>query len=199
MDILSRHYLCVKFSLRLMHNIHSLIHVEKSILKGHSQQINANKNWFRKNVNILSARCLETMVTYNNQIRFLKFITLYSCTIDLILEELKDIKWIWHQEIRTPYMLLWHFLHYCVWYKPNSLNDKSIYTTLLLECYICAKSRLTYWYPCRKKKCQYFCTGVYNIDPMWLGLKICISVGVKLPPTCASAVSQVFSSYFVAF
>ena len=43
MDILSRHYLCVKFSLRLMHNIHSLIHVEKSIPKGHFQPIKANE------------------------------------------------------------------------------------------------------------------------------------------------------------
>ena len=41
---LSRHYLCVKFSLRLMHDIHSMIHVEKSILKGHFQPIKANKN-----------------------------------------------------------------------------------------------------------------------------------------------------------
>ena len=43
MDFLSHHYLCVKFSLRLMHDIHSLIHVEKSILKGHFQPIKANK------------------------------------------------------------------------------------------------------------------------------------------------------------
>ena len=41
---LSRHYLCVKFSLRLMHDIHSMIHVEKSILKGHFQPIKAYKN-----------------------------------------------------------------------------------------------------------------------------------------------------------
>ena len=40
---------------------------------------------------IFSARYLETMVTYNNQIRFLKFVILYSSTIELILEELKDI------------------------------------------------------------------------------------------------------------
>ena len=44
MDFLSRHYLCVKFSLRLMYNIHSLIQVEKSILKGHFQPIKANKD-----------------------------------------------------------------------------------------------------------------------------------------------------------
>ena len=44
MDILSRHYLCVKLSLRLKHNIHWLIHVEKSILKGHFQPMKANKN-----------------------------------------------------------------------------------------------------------------------------------------------------------
>ena len=44
MDFLSRHYLCVKFSLRLVHNILSLIHVEKSILNGHFQPIKANKN-----------------------------------------------------------------------------------------------------------------------------------------------------------
>ena len=41
---------------------------------------------------IFSTRYLETMVTYNNQKRFLKFVTSYSCTIELILEELKDIK-----------------------------------------------------------------------------------------------------------
>ena len=52
---------------------------------------------------IFSAQYLETMVICNNQIRFLKFVTLYSCTIELILEELKNIRWIWHQEIRTPY------------------------------------------------------------------------------------------------
>ena len=55
-----------------------------------------------------------------------------------------------------------------VWYKPNSLNNKSIYNTLLLEFYICAKPRLTHWYPCPKKKCHYFCAGVYcnkNVCP----------------------------------
>ena len=30
------------------------------------------------------------MVTYNNQIRFLKLVTLYSCAIELILEELEE-------------------------------------------------------------------------------------------------------------
>ena len=49
------------------------------------------------------------------------------------------------------------------WYKPNSLSNKSIYNTLLLEFYICAKPRLTHWYPCPKKKCHYFCTGVYGV------------------------------------
>ena len=44
MDFLSRHHLCVKFSLRMMYNIHSLIHVEKSILNGHFQPIKDNKN-----------------------------------------------------------------------------------------------------------------------------------------------------------
>ena len=44
MDFLSRHYLRVKFSLRLMHYIHSLIHAENSIQKGHFQAIKANKN-----------------------------------------------------------------------------------------------------------------------------------------------------------
>ena len=43
MDFLSRHYFCAKFLLRLMHNIHSLIHVKKSILKGHFLPIKANK------------------------------------------------------------------------------------------------------------------------------------------------------------
>ena len=43
MDCLSRRYLCVKFALRKMHNIYSLIHVEKSILKGNFQPIKANK------------------------------------------------------------------------------------------------------------------------------------------------------------
>ena len=148
MDFLSCYCLCVKFSLRLMHNIHSLINVEKSILKGHFQPTKANKNWFRKNNNIFSARYLQTMVTYNNQIGFLKFVTLHSCTIELILDELKNIRWIWHQEIRTPCII---FTKLLVWYTPNSLNSKSIYNTLLLEFYICAKPRLTHWYPCPKK------------------------------------------------
>ena len=38
-----------------------------------------------------------------------------------------------------------------IWYKPNSLNSKSIYNTLLLEFYICAKPRSTHWHPCPKK------------------------------------------------
>ena len=54
-----------------------------------------------------------------------------------------------------------------VWYKLNSLNNKSMYNTLLLEFYICAKPRLTYWYPCPKKKCHYFCTGVYINFNVW--------------------------------
>ena len=48
-----------------------------------------------------------------------------------------------------------------VWCKPNSLNNKSICNTLLLEFYISAKPRLTHWYQCPKIKCHYFCTGVY--------------------------------------
>ena len=51
---------------------------------------------------------------------------------------------------------------FSVWYKPNSLNNKSKYNTLLLEFYICAKPRLTHWYQCPQKKCHYFCTGVYK-------------------------------------
>ena len=51
MDCLSRHYLCVKFSVRLMHNIHSLVHAEKSILKGHFQPKKATKINSEKNVN----------------------------------------------------------------------------------------------------------------------------------------------------
>ena len=86
MDFLSRPYLCVKLSLRLMHDIHSLINFELSILK-------LIKIYSEKMLIIFFARYLETMITYNNQIRFLKFVTLYSCTIELILEELKYIKW----------------------------------------------------------------------------------------------------------
>ena len=59
-----------------------------------------------------------------------------------------------------------------VWYKPNSLNSKSIYNTLLLEFYICAKLRLTHWYPCPKKWCHYFCTGVYTTANKLVWLKL---------------------------
>ena len=101
------------------------------------------------------------MVTYNNQIRFLKFATLYNCTIELILEELKDIKWIWHnkknQDPIHASLALSSLLS--VWYKPNSLNNKSIYNTLLLEFYISAKPRLTHWYPCPKKSAITFAQG----------------------------------------
>ena len=76
-----------------MHDIHSLINFEKSILKGHFQPIKLIKMYSEKMLIFFSVRYLETMVTYNNQIRFLKFVILYSCTIELILEELKDIKW----------------------------------------------------------------------------------------------------------
>ena len=48
-----------------------------------------------------------------------------------------------------------------VWHKQNSPNNKSIYTTMLLNFYICAKPKLTHWYPGPRKKCHYFCTGVY--------------------------------------
>ena len=53
-----------------------------------------------------------------------------------------------------------------VWYKPNSLNNKSMYNTLLLKVCICAKPRLTNWYSCPKKRCHYFCTGVYTVFVM---------------------------------
>ena len=69
-----------------------------------------------------------------------------------------------------------------IWHKPNSLNNKSIYNTLLLEFYICAKPRLTHWYPCPKKKCHYFCTGVY----MFLRLRymsLCALYWVSAPIT----------------
>ena len=137
MDFLSCYCLCVKFSLRLMHNIHSLIDVEKSIMRGHFQPTKANKIDSEKKIIFFSAWYLETMVTYNNQIGFLKFVILHSCTIELILEKLKNIRWIWHQEIRTPCII---FTKLLVWYTPNSLNSKSIYSTLL-----------THWYPCPKK------------------------------------------------
>ena len=78
MDFLSGHYLCVKFSMCLMHNIHSLIHIQKSIQKVIFKQIIANKINSEKMLIIFSAQYLETMVTYNNQIRLLKFVTLYS-------------------------------------------------------------------------------------------------------------------------
>ena len=141
MDFLNCHCLCVKFSLRLMHNIHSLLHVEKSILKGYFQPIKANKNLFRKNINFFSARYLGTMLTYNNQIRFLKFCTLHSCPIGLILEELKDIKWIWHQEIRIPCMLLWHYLHYYMSDTNQIRSTASQYTTLCYWSFIFVQNR----------------------------------------------------------
>ena len=49
-----------------------------------------------------------------------------------------------------------------VWHKPNSHNNKPIYNTLLLDFNICENPKLTHWYPSPKKKCHYFCTGVYN-------------------------------------
>ena len=110
-----------------------------------------------------SARYRETMVTYNTQLRFLKFVTLYSCTIELILEELKDIKWIWHQEIRTPYMLLWHYLHYWVSDTNQIHSTTSQYTSLCYWSFIFVQTRG--WLidiHVRKKKCHYFCTGVYT-------------------------------------
>ena len=75
-----------------MHNIQSLIHVEKSILKGQIQPIKANKNQFRKNMNIfflldILGQWLLTIIKQD----FLRLVTLYSCTIELIPEELKDI------------------------------------------------------------------------------------------------------------
>ena len=51
-----------------------------------------------------------------------------------------------------------------VWYKPNSLNNKSIYNPLLLEFYICAKPRLTHWYPCPKKSAITFAQGCATHD-----------------------------------
>ena len=52
-----------------------------------------------------------------------------------------------------------------VWYKPNSLNNKSTYNTLLLEFYICAKPRLTHWYPCPKKSAITFAQGCTSPPP----------------------------------
>ena len=141
MDFFSCHYWCVKFSLRLMHDISSLIHVEKSILKGYFQPINANKSWFRKILIFFSARYLRTMLTYNNQIRFPKFVTLHSCPVELILEELKDIRWIWHQEIRTPCMLLWHYLHYYMSDTNQIRSTASQYTTLCYWSFIFVQNR----------------------------------------------------------
>ena len=55
-----------------------------------------------------------------------------------------------------------------VWYKPNSLNNKSIYNTLVLEFYICAKPRLTHWYPCPKKSANTFAQGcMHFVNIAW--------------------------------
>ena len=83
-----------------------------------------------------------------------------------------------------------------VWYKPYSLNNKSIYNTLLLEFYTCAKPRLTHWYPCPKKKCHYFCTGVYHLGtgrPLVKWLKI--SSGGFHPKQLTSHIATVSSRW----
>ena len=81
-----------------------------------------------------------------------------------------------------------------VWYKPNSLNNKSIYNTLLLEFYIWAKLKLTQLYQNPKKKCHYFCTGVYwrcnscGIIVPWTSCQIHKIMGC----TCAGNTGNVF-------
>ena len=48
------------------------------------------------------------MVTHDNKVAIWTFGALDSYTIDLMLEELKNMKWTWHQGIGTPCMLLWY-------------------------------------------------------------------------------------------
>ena len=162
MDFLSRPYLCVKFSLHLMHNIHSLIHVEKSILKGHFQPIKANKINLEKNVDnfFCSITSDNGYLQQSNKIsKICHLEQLHNWVNSRRVERYKVNLTSRNQDPMQASLALSSLLS--VWYKPNSLNNKSIYNTLLLEFYICAKPRLTHWYPCPKKKCHYFCTGVY--------------------------------------
>ena len=94
-----------------------------------------------------------TMVTYNNQVRYSSFATLYSCTIDLKLEVFKNIRWTWHQEIRTPFMFLWHYLHYQVTDINQIYAKTSKHITLCYWTFIfLVKLKLTHWIPCLGKK-----------------------------------------------
>ena len=163
MDFLSRRYLCVKFLLHLMHTIHSLIHVEKSILKGHFQPIKGNENWFRKKMLTL----LFCSITWDNGYlqwsykisKNCHLVQLHNWVNSRRVERYKVNLISRNQDPMHASLALSSLLS--VWYQPNSLNNKSIYNTLLLEFYICAKPRLTHWISMSQKKRHYFCTGVY--------------------------------------
>ena len=103
------------------------------------------------------------MVTYNNHIRFLKFATLYSCTIDLILEELKEkgesdikksgphacfsgiiftIKCLIQTKFTQQQVNIQHFVTGVLYLCKTEVNSLNIHVP---------------------KKCHYFCTGVYRV------------------------------------
>ena len=115
------------------------------------------------------AQYLGTILDCDNKVIFSAFATLYSCTYDLILEELKNIRWSWHQEIMTPCMCLWHYLYNYVTDTSLIYDAISIYMIYITESesdfvtcllYFCKTDTNTLnfmsW-----QKCHDFCTGVY--------------------------------------
>ena len=86
------------------------------------------------------------MVTYINQIRVLKYINLYSCTIELILEDLKCKLNLTPRNKDPMHVSLALSSLLRVWHKSNSHNNKPICNTLLLDFYICENPKLINWY-----------------------------------------------------
>ena len=67
---------------------------------------------YNKTYHVLSAQYIGTVVAHDNQVELSTFGTLYSYTIDVMFEELKNMRWTWHQGIGTTCMLIWYCLYH---------------------------------------------------------------------------------------
>ena len=170
-DILSHHCLCVKFVLRLVHYFYGLVYVKKAMLKGNVIKYMHLKIDLQKCYDIFCSQYFGKMVTYDSLTKLSIFGNFYNREIDFMFEELKNMRWTWHQETGTPCGVVYAYLPLSIllrdWDKPNLQDNKSICCTLLLRFYIFIKPKLTHWYPCLKKVLLLLHRGVFACS-CWL-------------------------------
>ena len=80
-----------------------------------------------------------------------------------MFEELKNMRINWHQDIGTPCMLISHYIYYWETGEKNKFTrQQANIWHFITGAYIFVNLKLTYGYPCLKKKVPSICTAVYK-------------------------------------